>query len=227
MTTCLRLSMYEDATSSPRPYHNHTSLFFTLLIAKLIVFLHNDTASISSSSSQIFSSSGESIPFPSASRLSSRTAATRPRNQIYRVTDGWLFFFLFLERRFRARFFRLKLLPPPLHRHHPGFSAIPTFYYTMNTFLSWIRMSLSMPIRSIFVLPKSKLQHRLTSSDMAALAVKASLALQNSSNKDPRRGKKARISSVLSVNPDHQEHKAVKISFDRKPKPQVQQRAAS
>uniref|UniRef100_A0A6N2LDX7 Uncharacterized protein n=1 Tax=Salix viminalis TaxID=40686 RepID=A0A6N2LDX7_SALVM len=75
-----------------------------------------------------------------------------------------------------------------------------------------------------FVLPKSKLQHRLTSSDMAALAVKASLALQNSSNKDPRRGKKARISPVLSVNPDHQEHKDVKISFDRKPKPQVQQR---
>ncbi|KAJ6773326.1 POLY polymerase [Salix purpurea] len=75
-----------------------------------------------------------------------------------------------------------------------------------------------------FVLPKSKLQHRLTSSDMAAWAVKASLALQNSSNKDPRHGKKARISPVLSVNPDHQEHKAVKISFDRKPKPQVQQR---
>lgn len=74
-----------------------------------------------------------------------------------------------------------------------------------------------------FVLPKSKLQHRLTSSDMAALAVKASLALQNS-NKDPRRGKKARISPVLTVNPDHQEHKVVKISFDRKPKPQVQQR---
>ncbi|KAJ6411816.1 hypothetical protein OIU84_004979 [Salix udensis] len=74
-----------------------------------------------------------------------------------------------------------------------------------------------------FVLPKSKLQHRLTSSDMAALAVKASLALQKSSNKDPRRGKKARISPVLSVNPDHQEHKAVKISFDR-PKPQEQQR---
>ncbi|KAF9683297.1 hypothetical protein SADUNF_Sadunf05G0198200 [Salix dunnii] len=75
-----------------------------------------------------------------------------------------------------------------------------------------------------FVLPKSKLQHRLTSSDMAALAVKASIALQNSTNKDPRRGKKARISPVLSVNPDHQEHKVVKISFDRKPTPQVQQR---
>ncbi|KAJ6928401.1 hypothetical protein NC652_012488 [Populus alba x Populus x berolinensis] len=77
-----------------------------------------------------------------------------------------------------------------------------------------------------FVLPKSKLQHRLTSSDMAALAVKASLALQNSSNKDPRRGKKARISPVLLVNPDHehQGHNVVKISLDRKPKPQVQQR---
>ncbi|XP_011041117.1 PREDICTED: uncharacterized protein LOC105137174 [Populus euphratica] len=77
-----------------------------------------------------------------------------------------------------------------------------------------------------FVLPKSKLQHRLTSSDMATLAVKASLALRNSSNKDPRRGKKARISPVLLVNPDHehQGHNVVKISFDRKPKPQVQQR---
>lgn len=77
-----------------------------------------------------------------------------------------------------------------------------------------------------FVLPKSKLQHRLTSSDMAALAVKASLALQNSSNKDPRRSKKARISPVLLVNPDHehQGHNVVKISLDRKPKPQVQQR---
>lgn len=77
-----------------------------------------------------------------------------------------------------------------------------------------------------FVLPKSKLQHRLTSSDMAALAVKASLALQNSSNKDPRRSKKARISPVLLVNPDHehQGHNVVKISLDRKQKPQVQQR---
>lgn len=44
-----------------------------------------------------------------------------------------------------------------------------------------------------FVLPKSKLQNRLTASDMAGLAVKASLALQN---KDGRR-KKARISPVF------------------------------
>ncbi|CAK7345944.1 unnamed protein product [Dovyalis caffra] len=84
-----------------------------------------------------------------------------------------------------------------------------------------------------FVLPKSKLQHKLTSSDMAALAVKASLALKNSSKKGSRRGKNARISPVLLVNPDHdyQEHNAVKnISFDPKPKPaanpQVKQQPA-
>ncbi|XP_050217904.1 uncharacterized protein LOC126668769 [Mercurialis annua] len=47
-----------------------------------------------------------------------------------------------------------------------------------------------------FVLPKSKLQNRLTASDMAGLAVKASLALQKASSKDGRR-KKARISPVF------------------------------
>jgi hypothetical protein len=47
-----------------------------------------------------------------------------------------------------------------------------------------------------FVLPKSKLQNRLTASDMAGLAVKASLALQNASKRDGRR-KKARISPVF------------------------------
>ena len=51
-----------------------------------------------------------------------------------------------------------------------------------------------------FVLPVSKLQQRLTASDMAALAVKASVAIQNASTKDSFRRKKARISPVLMVN---------------------------
>ena len=51
-----------------------------------------------------------------------------------------------------------------------------------------------------FVLPVSKLQHRLTASDMAALAVKASVALQNASTKDGHLRKKARISPVLVIN---------------------------
>uniref|UniRef100_A0A5B7BJZ0 Uncharacterized protein n=1 Tax=Davidia involucrata TaxID=16924 RepID=A0A5B7BJZ0_DAVIN len=53
-----------------------------------------------------------------------------------------------------------------------------------------------------FVLPTSKLQYRLSASDMAALAVKATLALQNNKKKQPhRRNKKAaRISPFLEVN---------------------------
>ncbi|XP_021600810.2 uncharacterized protein LOC110606350 [Manihot esculenta] len=51
-----------------------------------------------------------------------------------------------------------------------------------------------------FVLPRSKLQNRLNASDMAALAVKASIAIQNASKKDAYRRKKARISPVLLGN---------------------------
>ncbi|XP_062165494.1 uncharacterized protein LOC133872006 [Alnus glutinosa] len=51
-----------------------------------------------------------------------------------------------------------------------------------------------------FVLPASKLRQRLTASDMAALAVKASVALQNASTKNGHRRNKARISPVLVVN---------------------------
>jgi hypothetical protein len=51
-----------------------------------------------------------------------------------------------------------------------------------------------------FVLPISKLKNKLSASDMAALAVKASVALQNASKKDSNRRKKARISPVLLVN---------------------------
>ncbi|KAE8680338.1 hypothetical protein F3Y22_tig00111392pilonHSYRG00672 [Hibiscus syriacus] len=46
-----------------------------------------------------------------------------------------------------------------------------------------------------FVLPVSKLQNRLASTDMAALAVKASLAIKNDSN----RRNKSRISPVMVV----------------------------
>ncbi|KAK9271021.1 hypothetical protein L1049_026609 [Liquidambar formosana] len=53
------------------------------------------------------------------------------------------------------------------------------------------------PGQIYFLLPNSKLQYRLSASDMAALAVKASLALQNSSLKGGRRRKKARISPLL------------------------------
>lgn len=52
-----------------------------------------------------------------------------------------------------------------------------------------------------FVLPKSKLQHRLTASDMAALAVKASVAMQRASKKGGgRRRRKTQIAPVLVVN---------------------------
>lgn len=51
------------------------------------------------------------------------------------------------------------------------------------------------PAQIYFVLPTSKLQSRLAASDMAALAVKASVAL----NASTRRNKKARISPGLTV----------------------------
>ncbi|KAJ4879583.1 hypothetical protein Rs2_36637 [Raphanus sativus] len=48
-----------------------------------------------------------------------------------------------------------------------------------------------------FVLPVSKRRNRLTAPEMAALAVKASVAIQNSVGKDFRRRKKGRISPVM------------------------------
>ncbi|KAF8113672.1 hypothetical protein N665_0046s0023 [Sinapis alba] len=50
-----------------------------------------------------------------------------------------------------------------------------------------------------FVLPISKRQSRLTASDMAALAVKASVAIQNAVGKESRRRKKGRISPVMML----------------------------
>ncbi|XP_010539749.1 PREDICTED: uncharacterized protein LOC104813724 [Tarenaya hassleriana] len=48
-----------------------------------------------------------------------------------------------------------------------------------------------------FVLPISKRWTRLTASDMAALAVKASVAIQNAAGKESRRRNKGRISPVV------------------------------
>ncbi|MBA0849374.1 hypothetical protein Goshw_015202 [Gossypium schwendimanii] len=55
------------------------------------------------------------------------------------------------------------------------------------------------PNQIYFVLPVSKLQQRLASKDMAALAVKASVAIQNDSRNDSNRRKKARINPVMVV----------------------------
>lgn len=55
------------------------------------------------------------------------------------------------------------------------------------------------PDQIYFVLPTSKLQHPLAASDMAALAVKASGALNASGS---RRSRKARISPVLAAEDD-------------------------
>ncbi|KFK44200.1 hypothetical protein AALP_AA1G227700 [Arabis alpina] len=53
-----------------------------------------------------------------------------------------------------------------------------------------------------FVLPISKRRNRLTASDMAALAVKASVAIQNSVGKESRRrNKKVRISPIMLLTP--------------------------
>ncbi|XP_022154429.1 uncharacterized protein LOC111021675 [Momordica charantia] len=57
-----------------------------------------------------------------------------------------------------------------------------------------------------FLLPSSKLRQRLSASDMAAMALKASLALQNASSKDPLLRKKGRISPLLIPNPTSDSH---------------------
>ncbi|KAJ0247712.1 hypothetical protein HA466_0161370 [Hirschfeldia incana] len=55
------------------------------------------------------------------------------------------------------------------------------------------------PEQIYFVLPISKRQNRLAASDMAALAVKASVAIQNSVGRDFRRRKKGRISPIMML----------------------------
>ncbi|KAK2661010.1 hypothetical protein Ddye_007543 [Dipteronia dyeriana] len=69
-----------------------------------------------------------------------------------------------------------------------------------------------------FLLPSSKLQYRLSASDMAALAVKASVALQTAAKKGRCRGKKARISPVLPVEKSRISLEGLKAkSYEQKP----------
>ncbi|ESQ34691.1 hypothetical protein EUTSA_v10008766mg [Eutrema salsugineum] len=73
-----------------------------------------------------------------------------------------------------------------------------SLYY--DDFIPAIESGSSLQAEQIyFVLPISKRQNRLTASDMAALAVKASVAIQNSLGKEPRRRKKGRISPVMML----------------------------
>ncbi|KAJ6336506.1 hypothetical protein OIU78_012992 [Salix suchowensis] len=105
------------------------------------------------------------------------------------------------------KFSGLKLRPrlPLLHRPHPGSSATPTIFHTMNTFLSWLPTSLSVPLW------------------LSRLA----LALQNSSKKGgSRRGKNARISPVLLVNPDHDQPQQYNVIY-QKPRPKTQVKKAA
>lgn len=51
-----------------------------------------------------------------------------------------------------------------------------------------------------FVLPISKRQYRLSASDMAALAVKASVAIEKAAGKKTRRRRSGRISPVVTLN---------------------------
>ncbi|XP_010270614.1 PREDICTED: uncharacterized protein LOC104606896 [Nelumbo nucifera] len=53
------------------------------------------------------------------------------------------------------------------------------------------------PGQLYFVLPLTRLHYRLTASDMAALAVKASTALTHESKKTGRRGKRIRVSPAI------------------------------
>ncbi|KAF8022405.1 hypothetical protein BT93_F0057 [Corymbia citriodora subsp. variegata] len=63
------------------------------------------------------------------------------------------------------------------------------------------------PDQIYFVLPESKLQQRVTAPDMAALAVKASVALQKVAGRGGgRRRRKTQISPVLEVNFDGRAH---------------------
>ena len=60
-----------------------------------------------------------------------------------------------------------------------------------------------------FVLPVSKRQYRLTASDMAALAVKASVAIGKAAGKKNRRRKSGRISPVMILNRPNERSVAV------------------
>uniref|UniRef100_M4CHN1 Poly polymerase n=1 Tax=Brassica campestris TaxID=3711 RepID=M4CHN1_BRACM len=63
-----------------------------------------------------------------------------------------------------------------------------------------------------FVLPVSKRQYRLTASDMAALAVKASVAMEKAAKNNNRRRKSGRISPVMTLNQPNERLVAVNRS---------------
>ncbi|XP_057793736.1 uncharacterized protein LOC131010297 [Salvia miltiorrhiza] len=65
------------------------------------------------------------------------------------------------------------------------------------------------PDQIYFVMPASRLQQRLAASDMAALAVKASVAFNDF---NPRRSRKSRISPVLVAEEDPQSTHQIKIN---------------
>ncbi|KAL0440558.1 UNVERIFIED_CONTAM: hypothetical protein Slati_2538800 [Sesamum latifolium] len=65
------------------------------------------------------------------------------------------------------------------------------------------------PAQIYFLLPTAKLQYRLAASDMAALAVKASVALQQINASNRRRKRKTRISPVLVSEEDPQSNHTV------------------
>lgn len=84
-------------------------------------------------------------------------------------------------------------------------SLTSSFFLCIDDFLSYDEFipelnskALLYPNHLYFLLPRSMLQNRLTSSDMAALAVKASVALLNESKKNGHRSKRVRISPVLA-----------------------------
>ncbi|KAF2593384.1 hypothetical protein F2Q70_00044501 [Brassica cretica] len=64
-----------------------------------------------------------------------------------------------------------------------------------------------------FVLPVSKRQYRLTASDMAALAVKASVAMEKAAKNKNRRRKSGRISPVMMMNQPNERLVAVNRSL--------------
>ncbi|XP_038896630.1 uncharacterized protein LOC120084892 [Benincasa hispida] len=67
------------------------------------------------------------------------------------------------------------------------------------------------PNEIYFLLHSSKLHQRLTASDMAALAVKATLALQNvSTNDPPLRRNKGRISPILLSSSEYSDDRSAK-----------------
>ncbi|GFQ00280.1 hypothetical protein PHJA_002172000 [Phtheirospermum japonicum] len=64
------------------------------------------------------------------------------------------------------------------------------------------------PAQIYFILPKAKLQYRLAAVDLAALAVKASVALDQINASNRRRKRKTRISPVSASDEDNQDRQS-------------------